>query len=228
MARAAERIGVFGGTFDPPTVGHVSVARDAADALRLDRLLWVPARRSPLKPDAPVTPDATRLEMVRAAASADPRFTVDVREMERPPPSYMVDTLEGVRAEVGRDAQLFLIMGIDQYRDFDRWRDPQRIRSLATVAVMDREGVALAEGRHGIVDGVRPLAERPPGAADGARRLVEGGAPRRVPVTRVDVSATEVRRRLERGESVDRLVPPGVAEIIAREGLYRGGGRGTV
>jgi nicotinate-nucleotide adenylyltransferase len=192
MTRAAERIGVFGGTFDPPHVGHVSVARDVADALELDRLLWIPARHSPLKPDAPATPDHVRVRMVQAAAAVDPRFQVDTRELRRPPPSYTVDTLEELRAEVGPEAELFLVMGVDQYDAFDAWHEPDRIRRLATLTVMDRDGTGTSH--------------------------VEGAVV--VPVRRVDVSATEIRRRVREGVALAGLVPEGVAQIVEEEGLY--------
>jgi nicotinate-nucleotide adenylyltransferase len=194
------RIGVFGGTFDPPHRGHVSVASDVADALQLDSVLWIPARRSPLKPEQPLSPAAVRLEMVQAAAEADPRFVVDGRELKRPPPSYTMDTLAELRREYGADAELFLIIGIDQYRALDEWHEPERVRSLCTIAVMDRagEGIEAAEGieaEEGVVA---------------------------VRVGRVDVSSTAVRARVAEGGSIEGMVPPGVAEIIRREGLYRG------
>ena len=193
MTRAAERIGVFGGTFDPPHIGHVAVATDVADALDLDLLLWVPARRSPLKEHAPDTPDSVRTEMIDVAASADPRFRVDTRELERPPPSFTVDTLEELRSEVGAETELFLIVGADQYEDFARWREPDRIRRLATVVVIDREGRGLED------------ADREAMA---------------VPVRRVDVSASEIRGLAASGASILGRVPEGVAAIIERERLY--------
>ena len=195
MTRAAERIGVFGGTFDPPHIGHVSVAADVADALSLDLLLWIPARHSPLKDQAPQTPDPVRLEMVQAVAATDPRFVVDARELERLPPSYSVDTLAALHDEYGPEAELFLIIGMDQHEDFERWREPDRIRQLATVVVIDRGG-------------------RSPSRDESSGFIT-------VPVRRVDVSATEVRARVAAGDSIADRVPPGVAEVIEREGLYR-------
>jgi nicotinate-nucleotide adenylyltransferase len=189
------RIGVFGGTFDPPHTGHVSVAADVADALSLDRVLWIPARRSPLKPEQRLSPDEVRLEMVRAAVQGDPRFVVDDCELDRAPPSYAVDTLSELRARFGPDAELYLIMGIDQYRAFEEWREPARIRSLATIAVMDRSGAGVDEE-----PGVVPVR-----------------------VGRVDVSSTEVRARVALGRSITGMVPPDVEEIIDRERLYRSG-----
>jgi len=192
-ASAPRRVGVFGGTFDPPHLGHVSVARDVADALLLDEVVWVPAFRSPLKPTGPRTPPDVRLEMVRHAADSDPRFRVDDREIRRAGASYTVDTLREMRAGPLADAEeIVLIMGVDQYASFDRWREPDAIRSLATIAVMDRDGEAGRE-----TPGVR-----------------------RIPVGRVDVSATAVRGRAARGDSLDGWVLPAVAEVITREGLY--------
>jgi len=193
LAAPPLRIGIFGGTFDPPHVGHVSVARDVADALDLDRVLWLPAARSPHKPEQPLTSTDTRMEMVRAIAAADDRFHVDDSEIRRAPPSYTVDTLEELRIR-HPDAQLYLIIGVDQYQAFDAWRDPERVRELATLAVMDREGVPVD--------------------------VLESEAVR-VPVHRVDVSSTLVRARAAGGLSLEGFVPEEVGKIIEREELYR-------
>jgi nicotinate-nucleotide adenylyltransferase len=190
------RVGVFGGTFDPPHAGHVSVATDVADALGLDELVWIPAFRSPHKPDRPQTSAAIRLEMVRLVTNADTRFRVDDCEITREGPSYTVDTLRDMRsAPTHEDAEIVLIMGADQYAAFDRWREPDSIRRMATIAVMDRGGEAGPVGA-GVC---------------------------RVPVGRVDVSSTEIRERVARGVPIEGLVTEEVAAVIEREGLYREG-----
>jgi nicotinate-nucleotide adenylyltransferase len=196
----ARRIGVFGGTFDPPHAGHVEVVRDVADALGLDRVLWVPAGVSPHKLDRPPSPAALRLEMARAAASADPRFEVSDLETVRPGPSYTVDTLRELRSR-WEDAELFLILGADQLRVFATWREAPEILRLATPALMDREGEATTA----------VVPDLP-----GMERAVH------VPVRRVDVSATQVRAAVAAGEDVAALVPAGVRAVIERERLYRG------
>ena len=204
MARPADaglrrrRIGIFGGTFDPPHVGHVSVARDVADALDLDEVVWIPAGRPPHKPGDGSAPAGVRLAMTRAAAVADPRFRVDDVEVRRAGPSYTVDTLRELR-ESTEAAELVLIMGHDQYRSLSAWRSPEEVRGLATLAVMDRGGEALAEA-----------------AEDGA-----SGTLLRVPVGRVDVSSSDIRERIGRGEDVSAMVPEGVLQIVRAEGLYR-------
>jgi nicotinate-nucleotide adenylyltransferase len=194
-------VGVFGGTFDPPHVGHVTVARDVADALGLDRVLWIPARTPPHKTDREISPGPVRREMTAAAAAADPRFEVSDVELEREGPSWTVDTLRLLRARDPR-AALFLILGADQVRTLDTgWREPEEVLSLATLAVMDRAGASAVE--------VAP-------DVPGIERAVH------VPVTRVDVSSSGIRARVRAGEDVAELLPPGVLEIILREALYVG------
>jgi nicotinate-nucleotide adenylyltransferase len=192
----ARRIGIFGGTFDPPHRGHTQVVADAADRLKLDRVVWVPARRSPHKLNAELAHDEVRLEMTRAAAREDARFEVSDVELRRPEPSYTVDTLRGLRDRFGPDAELFLLVGRDQYDVFASWHEPDEIRRLATVAVMDRGGA-------------------------GAEPSPSGGPVVRVPVERIDVSSTQVRARAAAGEPLGDLVSSDVARIIERDGLYR-------
>lgn len=190
MTPQPRRVGVFGGTFDPPHRGHVEVVADAAEALGLDEVIWVPAGRSPHKPDAALTDGSLRAEMVRCATAGDERFTVDELELGRPGLSYTVDTLEALAAQ-RPTAKLFLLIGSDQYRAFDRWKEPGRIRSLATVIVMERDG-------------------------EGEARFPDVA----VSVCRVDVSSSEVRRRARAGDPISGLVPACVEERIEAHDLY--------
>jgi nicotinate-nucleotide adenylyltransferase len=190
------RLGVYGGAFDPPHLGHLVAASDACDALGLNRLLWVPSAVHPLK--AVGTAASVRLEMVNAAIAGDPRFAADDLELRRTGPSYTVDTLRELRArEPG--AELFFLTGADNLADLPRWRDPDEIARLATLAVVSRAGDTLAPG-----------APYPAVA---------------VAVTRVDVSSTEIRRRVAAGQSIRYLVPEAVRDVIERERLYRGHSR---
>jgi len=186
------RLAIFGGTFDPPHVGHLIVAQDAIDALHLDRLVFVPASIPPHKRDVAVTPAATRLDMLHAAVAGNDMFRIDEIEIRRGGPSFTVDTLREYRERLP-DVELYLLIGTDQWAEFETWRDPGTIRQLSRVAVLAREGVA------------------PAGAAD-----VE-----MVPVTRVDISSTDIRRRVAAGRPIRYLVPEAVASIIERTGLYR-------
>jgi len=189
------RLGVFGGTFDPPHNGHLSVARDVADALDLDEVLWVVARRSPHKPDAPLASDAVRLELCQAAIAEEPRFRACDLELRRPAPSFTIDTLRDLRVEEA-DAEYFLILGIDQYRSFDRWRDPDEIRELVTLTVLDREGASVT------------MDDLPEGTLS-------------LPVARVDISSTEVRERIRADVDIADVVPLGVRDVIEARKLYR-------
>ena len=191
------RLGVFGGTFDPPHVGHLIVAQDAALALDLDRVLFAPAGVPPHKRDRMLSPADARLAMTRAAVAGNGRFDVDAVELERGEgPSYTVDTLRAL-AERHPDAELWLLIGRDQWAEFATWREPEDVMRLASVGVLSRGGNG---------SGPRP----------GTHERV-----RFVDVTRVDVSSTEIRRRVGVGESVRYLVPDAVIEIIFREQLYR-------
>ena len=195
------RIGVFGGTFDPPHVGHLILAADAVEALRLDKLVFVPARAQPLKVERPAVASANeRLEMVRLAIGDDPRYSVDDTEISREGLSFTVDTLEGVSAR-NPGAQLFLLLGEDSLSTFDRWKNPARIRELATLAVMHRARPGEGTGRS------RPSSKR---------KGVETLSTRQV-----DVSSTEIRQRLKDGQSVKGFVPESVEKFIASRRLYQ-------
>ena len=141
------RLGVFGGSFDPVHVGHLAIAHAALESVPLDRVLFVPARRSPLKDRGPVASEADRLAMLERAVTGEPRFAVSRAELDREGPSYTVDTLAGL---AGSD-ELFLILGSDAIADLPRWKDPERITELATLVVADRPGAPKRVGDAPIV-----------------------------------------------------------------------------
>ena len=130
------RVGVFGGTFDPVHVGHLAIAHAALESVPLDRVLFVLAKRSPLKERGPVASEGDRLRMLELAIANEPRFAVSRLELDRDGPSYTVDTLERL---AGKD-ELFLILGSDALADLARWKDPDRIARLATLVVAERPG----------------------------------------------------------------------------------------
>lgn len=190
------RLGVFGGSFDPPHVGHLLAASDAVEALALDRLLFVPAAVSPFKHGVTATPPADRLAMVRLLAGEDPRFEVDPIEIDRAGLSYTVDTLAALAAR-HPDATLYLLVGEDVLPTFAQWREHARILSLARLAVVRRGDAEVAAAG----DGVPPHVPLPP--------------------RRVDVSSTEVRDRARAGRPLRGFVPDAVAAYIERARLYR-------
>ena len=130
------KVGVFGGTFDPVHVGHLAIAQAALESAKLDRVIFVPARRSPLKGREPSASAGDRLAMVEAATKNEPRFAVSRVELDREGPSYTVDTLESLKDQ----GQLFLILGSDALADLPKWHSPDRIRALASLLVARRPG----------------------------------------------------------------------------------------
>ena len=130
------RIGIFGGTFDPVHVGHLAIAQAALDSAGLDRVVFVPARRSPLKTSGPIASEEDRFAMLQAAVKDEPRFSVSRVELDRPGPSFTVDTLEAL----AKEGELALILGSDALADLEKWRSPERIRALASILVARRPG----------------------------------------------------------------------------------------
>lgn len=190
------RIGVLGGTFDPPHVGHFLAAVDAFEKLLLDELIFVPAATQPLKTGAPALASAKdRLEMVRRAVGDDTRFEVSEAEIARGGLSYTVETLEALARE-RPGAELVFILGMDALSSFDQWKSPDRILELASLAVLARSG------DHGVSADV-------------------GGGVTVVGTRRIDVSSSEIRQRIAEGKSIRGFVAESVEAYISAENLYR-------
>ncbi len=197
--KAARRIGVFGGSFDPPHLAHLALARVARDTLGLDEVRWLPVGRPWQKGGHTRASGVQRAAMLRLLVDGEPGFVVDPRELHRPGPSFTADTLRELSAE-HPGAALFLVIGADQLARLNTWHDTDTIVRLSTLAVAAREGQAV---------------QAPPAWA--GRTL----AWRELPLPRVDISATEVRRRLAAGEPVSPLVGEAVAGYIDQQHLYR-------
>lgn len=191
------RLGLLGGSFDPPHVGHLLAAVDAFEALALDRLVFIPAAIHPLKVARAVATASERLEMVRLLIGDDARFTVDAIEAERAGVSFSVDTVAAY-ADRYPAAERFFLVGADVVESFGSWREPERIARLATIVVVRR-------------------GKEPPAAPSGAGPV----AFRQLRTRLVDVSSTAIRARVGAGKSIHGFVPPAVAEYIETAGLYR-------
>ena len=200
---APERIGILGGTFDPPHVGHLWLAALAADSLALDRVVFMPAAQPPHKRRRGMSSITLRLLMTRLAIVGNGGFELSTLEVGRPGPSFTVDSVVELRRSHG-DAQLYLVMAADSLSQIDNWREPDRLLSLIEWAVGPRPGSDL------------PTA--------GALRERFGAAARRIHLLSgpsLDVSATEIRRRVAAGRTIRYLVPQAVEELILERGLYR-------
>jgi len=194
-AHPAERIGLLGGTFDPPHLGHLHVAYTALERLGCDRVVFIPARRQPLKAAAETTAPAHRLLMTRLLAQGHPRLAVDPIELEREGLSYAVDTVRAYRA-AHPAAELLFLMGEDSAATLHRWREPEALAGLARVVVCTR--------------------------GDAAPALPAGTPPvERVAMRRIDLSATEIRARVGAGLPLKGFVTEDVATYIGVHGLYR-------
>lgn len=193
--RNAQRIGVFGGTFDPIHNAHLEIGRAAVAQAKLDRLLFVVAGEPPHKRDATFAPAEDRYRFVEAALEGEVHMEASRVELDRSGPSYTADTLSLLN-EKYPDAHLFLVLGMDALIDLPRWRQPKRILELAELLVVPRPGEWEI-----------------PDAVKGRYQTLE--------FARTDISSTEVRRRIADGEALDGLVPPAVANLIAECGVYR-------
>lgn len=201
---AAMRVALFGGTFDPPHLGHIGIARAAADAFRLDTVLFAPAGRQPLKADGHATPFDDRFAMAALACAADPRFVASVLDAPRPDggPNYTVDTLEDLQRQMP-GATLFSLAGADSFLSLPRWRDPARLLELAEWIVVSRPGYPL--------DDLSTL-----GLTFEQRARVH-----LLETVHYDIAATDLRERLRGGDPCTDLLPLPIADYIQTHHLYR-------
>lgn len=200
------RIALFGGTFDPPHRGHIAIARAAADASHLDEVLFAPTGLQPLKLEGASAPYADRLAMVAAACKTDPRFVASEIDAPRSDglPNYTVDTLTALK-RTRPDDLVFMLVGADSFLNLRNWREPDRLLDLAEWIVVSRPGYAVTDAE---------LASLVLSAEQRSRIHLMTGV-------KEDVSATELRARLGRGDPCRELLPEAVTGCIEKHGLYR-------
>jgi nicotinate-nucleotide adenylyltransferase len=199
------RIGVLGGTFNPPHLAHLVCAQEAHRELELDQVLFVPAAIPPHKPVEGEPGPHHRLELCCLAVDGDERFAVSDLELRREGPSYTVDTLKELSSQSPTN-ELFLILGGDIAAGLPQWREPERVLELATVAIAKRRGTAR-------------------GTVQKALDQLKGGDRARFfAMPPIGISSTMVRRRVRAGQPIRYFVPDGVLEYIETHGLYRAPG----
>lgn len=197
------RIGIFGGTFDPPHVGHLILAAEARDQLALDRVLWVLTPNPPHKRGRPISSLETRLELVQAAVQDDRGFEVSRVEIDRPGPHYSVDTVK-ILAQENPAAELFYLMGGDSLHDLPDWMHPQAfIQALAGIGVMRRpqDFIDLAKIERAL-----------PGVV---AKIHFVNAPL------LEISSSDIRERIAQGRHFRYFLPQSVYELICRQQIYR-------
>jgi nicotinate-nucleotide adenylyltransferase len=202
------RIGIFGGTFDPIHLGHLILAEQCREQVRLDQVWFIPAARPPHKLDRPLTRFNQRVEMIALAIAGQPSFRIDELEKNRAGPSYTADTLGELR-QLHPDSEFWLLFGADTIADLPNWRDPARVVAQAGLAVSGRPGHAIpsVEQVSAMLRDCDPSALR--------YRAVESPL--------IDISSRDLRRRVAFGNSIRYMVPRAVECYICEKKLYRSG-----
>lgn len=192
---SSRSVGIFGGTFDPIHTGHILIAVAALRQFRLDTIVFVPAKRSPHKPKSVFAPAEHRVQMVRKAIRGHSSFTISDVEVQREGLSYTVDTLESIQ-HLYPGSRLFLLLGSDNIRSFDAWKNPKRITRMASLVVYRRWGYDLT---------ARMLSRW-------SARVLEG--------PEIFISSTLIRKKVSSGRTIQHLVPPAVERYITNHNLY--------
>ena len=201
------RIGIFGGTFDPIHLGHLLIAEEVRLHLALEEVVFIPTGQPWMKAEQPLSSPEDRLNMVRLAVSCNPFFWASPMEVERPGPTYTVDTLNALWEDVEPDSGVYFIIGMDSLRTFHRWKEPGQVLDMCTLAVVARPGCEEY-------------------ALSSLDSVADGGASRAVlvPTPLVDLSGTRIRSRAAKGESIRYQVPSPVERYIWQHHLYRNQG----
>ena len=198
------KIGVLGGTFDPIHSGHLVIAEEARLRLKLARVLFVPARQQWLKTGRKVGPVIHRVEMVKLAIATNPHFEISTVEVDRPGPSYSVETMSILQQRLGAEVKIFFVVGWDSLAELPQWKEPDRLVQLCKLVAVTRQGFNRPD--------LKALESSVPGVAQSLVWL---------DITPVDISSSEIRKRVAQGLSIHGLVPDEVESYIKEKKLYR-------
>lgn len=200
-----QRIALFGGTFDPIHFGHLLLAVRAYEVLNLNRVIFIPARQPPHK-NKPFASPANRLEMIRLAINSDQRFLVCDCELTRPEPSYTIDTVRHVQQSLGRDNDLFWIIGSDMLPDLNTWHKADELLDLVNIVVFTRAGHVHTD-----------LSSLSQTLTTSHIKRIEANI---IEAPFIDISSTDIRQRLAGNQSVRYFLPAPVADYIATHRIY--------
>lgn len=200
---AESKVGVLGGTFDPIHLGHLIIAEHVREKLSLAKVLFVPAGKPWLKEGSAIAAGQHRLEMVRLATASNPRFEVSTLDLERPGPTYSVDTVADLQSQLGPGTRLYFLVGMDALAGLPSWKEPRRLVERCQMVAVRRPGHEQLDWR--ALEAVVP----------GARKRIQV-----VDAPLIDISATDIRERVARGLSIRYLVPELVERYIAQHRLY--------
>jgi nicotinate-nucleotide adenylyltransferase len=197
------KIGVLGGTFDPIHIGHLKVAEEVTASLSLGEVIFVPAGQPWLKGDNLISPAKHRLEMLRLALAGKANFKLSTMEVDRPGPTYTVDTMAEFEAELGSRDELFFILGWDNLTQLPRWHEPSRLIKLCRLVAV-------------------PRVDYPPPDLTALDAVIPGLSQRVILLEkpRIDINASEIRQQVARGLSIHHLVPAAVEGYIKEHRLY--------
>jgi nicotinate-nucleotide adenylyltransferase len=196
-------IGVFGGTFDPIHIGHLIVAEEVRIKIGLGEVIFVPTGQPWLKANRPVSSAVHRLEMVRLAIITNPYFKLSTIEVDRPGPSYTVDTMAILQQQLGAETRFFFLLGSDALAELPQWKEPSRLIQMCHLVVFTRPGAVLS---------LKSLESAIPGIS---QRVIF------VDVPQIDISATQIRQRVAQGASIRYIIPEAVERYILEHKLYK-------
>jgi len=199
-------IGVLGGTFDPIHSGHLIIAEEARLRLKLARVLFVPARQQWLKTGRNIASAAHRVEMVKLAIAANPHFDISTVDVDRPGPSYSVETIAILQQHLGAEAKILFLVGWDSLAELPQWKEPDRLIQLCKLVAVTRQGFSRPD--------LKALEASVPGVTLSVVWL---------DIAPVDIGSTDIRKRVAQGLSIHGLVPEGVESYIKERKLYRRG-----
>jgi nicotinate-nucleotide adenylyltransferase len=202
-----KRIGVMGGTFDPIHYGHLVTAEEACMQFRLDQVLFVPSGYPPHKEERKNLDPEYRYLMAVIATAADSRFKVSKLEIERPGPSYTIDTIKQLHDVYGKNTQIYFITGADAILEILTWKEPEKVLKEAVFIAATRPGYDLDKLEQSL-----PEAEKLRHATDPRVHVME--------IPALAISSTDIRRRVKEGRPIRYLVPDGVCEFIEKNGFY--------